>query len=120
MGCTCVEICATYDHCACIFTYDDQQCYCICQSVWREGPHRIKGVEPHALGRETKVQISTRNIPLADLGALLAKWCDFEILVPARALENKVTETLANVSLESAIKELGMLIADPQEPVERT
>ncbi|MEV5907434.1 hypothetical protein AB0M00_00810 [Streptomyces chartreusis] len=114
MSCTCDEICATYDHCACILTLDDGKCYCICQSVYAEGPRRTKGVEPRGLGREARVQVSTRNIPLSDLGALLAKWCDFEILVPARALESKVTETLTNVPLESAIKELGMMIADPQ------
>ncbi|MFB6583377.1 hypothetical protein ACFCYC_39245 [Streptomyces sp. NPDC056402] len=51
---------------------------------------------------------------MVELATLLAKWCDFEILVPARAFENKVTETLTNVPLESAIREMGMMIVDPQ------
>ncbi|MFE5482935.1 hypothetical protein [Streptomyces sp. NPDC056527] len=51
---------------------------------------------------------------MVELGTRLAEWCDFEIFVPARTFENKVTKKLTKVPLESAIKELGMLIADRQ------
>ncbi|MET7621812.1 hypothetical protein ACWC5O_45285 [Streptomyces sp. NPDC001450] len=66
------------------------------------------------MSRETMVQISVRNASMVELGTRLSEWCDFEIFVPARAFENKVTKKLTKVPLESAIKELGMLIADRQ------
>jgi hypothetical protein len=71
-------------------------------------------VAPRGLSREAMVQISTRNVSMVELGTRLAEWCDFEIFVPARTFENKVTKKLTKVPLESAIKELGMLIADRQ------
>ncbi|MFH8936235.1 hypothetical protein [Streptomyces griseosporeus] len=49
---------------------------------------------------------------MAKLGTLLAEWCDFEVFVPARAFEDEITVKLTNVTLESALSELGMLIAD--------
>ncbi|MER7514263.1 hypothetical protein ABTX82_39005 [Streptomyces lavendulae] len=65
------------------------------------------------LDRKEMVQLCMRDVSMVVLASFLAERCDFEIYVPARAFEKKVTKKLSNVPLESALRELGMIIPDP-------
>jgi hypothetical protein len=105
--CGCDTRCHT-PRCACIYTYDTNTCYCECY----ESPAVSSDKVDRKLDRGETVQISTRNMPLEDLATFLADRCNFEILVPARALKDEVTTKVRKVPLEAAIGELGLLIAD--------
>jgi len=106
--CTCAAVCPDSDQCACLYTYADERdpndhCACICSVVNPFSEPQVKS----ALDR--RVDLNMRGASLGEVGGLLAGIVEAEIFVPARRLDERRELYLKDVSLDTVVRELGLI-----------
>lgn len=104
--CTCAVVCPDSDHCACAYMYADERdpddhCECICSAPFSE-------LEVKAT-LDRRVNLNVRGASLGEVGGLLARIVDAEIFVPARQLDERRDMYLEAVSLDTVVRELGLI-----------
>ena len=112
--CSCADVCAGKAHCACLFVYGVPEprtnCTCICGNgaaaewVRRPGDERAGRATLDAV-----VRLDVRAASLREIGMLLADVADAEIFVPADRIDERRELYLDNVSLDTVIRELGLM-----------
>jgi hypothetical protein len=103
-NCNCEQVCPGYDHCGCIYIYDEGHCRCIC------GPDPV--VRPDVVLKarlDSRVDLHVRGASLGEVASLLAVTADAEIFVPAGQLDQRRELHLEQVSLDTVIRELGLM-----------
>jgi hypothetical protein len=106
--CNCATVCPDYDHCGCVYIYEEGRCHCIC------GPDPAGVVlagEPVTLkaALDSRVDVTARGASVGELGALLAAVTNAEIFVPASRLDERRELYLEDVSLDTVVRELGLM-----------
>ncbi len=107
MGCNCDDNCPKNNHCACIFSYDDNTCNCDCWGPITLGADRTQIAKKSLNAR---IDICVKNVELATLGELLSKHCDAELLIPASKARTLITMSEKDMSLSTAIEKTGLRI----------
>jgi hypothetical protein len=103
--CNCAQVCPDYGHCACMYIYEEDRCFCTCQD--RPGPLMVQPQFPTRL--DDTVNFDLRGASLAEVGSLLADVVDADLYVPAHRLEERQEFFLEAVPLQMVISALGMI-----------
>ena len=116
--CTCENHCPAYDHCICLYDYELGVCRVRCNDNVAEvktlavsdagGDEGAKQVNrKSALGNHVKLEM--HDASLGDVSRLLAETIDAEIFVPADRLDERRDMYKDDVSLETLVRELGLM-----------
>ena len=103
-NCNCANVCPDYDHCGCVYIYEEGHCHCLC------GPRGVTAPElVTKAALDSRVDLDVRGASLAEVGSLLARIADAEIFVPAHQLHQRRELYLEGVSLDTVVRELGLI-----------
>jgi hypothetical protein len=103
-NCNCAEVCPGYDHCGCVYIYEEGHCRCLC------GPDPV--IRPDVVLKaalDSRVDLDVRGASLGDIGRLIAGIADAEIFVPAHQLDERRELYLESVSLDTVVRKLGLI-----------
>jgi hypothetical protein len=106
--CNCDLMCPGVSPCICLVIYSDETgkhgtCECWCSG----------GVaEDRRYGLDQIVDFNLRAAPLGRVGFVLASKCTADIYIPALDLDKPMTLWLKRVTLETAIREAGLMALD--------
>jgi hypothetical protein len=101
--------------CGCIYVYDENACVCECFDSVSSVRMSLSGA--------TRVNVSIAGLPLGQVATLFDRLLARDVLVPASRVQKKVRLKLEDVSLASALNQLGLSTqkpAGPPKPVTRS
>ena len=116
--CMCANFCSGSAPCICMFSHASGNCYCCCDGkvpLAMEPPDRTQKV---ALDRG--VNVDMRGASLGEAGKLLADIANAEIYVPAERIDEQRMMNLQEVSLETVVRELGLMASYDPDPARRS
>jgi hypothetical protein len=92
--------------CGCIYVYEEDTCTCECYDSNVGGGNL-------SLSLGSKIDVSVKGLPLAQLAARFDRLLAREVLVPASRTRQKVSLQLKRVSFATALKALGLQTRTP-------
>ena len=114
--CNCDNDCPDLPHCICILIHDEHRCICDC---WGDDPIVVPadaGQKPgegdRKFSRDTIVNLTARNATLGRVAAQLARIVTDDVLVSALELDKPIALSLNKVTLDTAIREIGLVRRD--------
>jgi hypothetical protein len=102
--CTCDSECPGEDGCACIYSYDDEQCDCDCPGTIIIHP------TPTVLSRDARVAFNAKDCELAKLGEFLAKRSSAEVLIPASRARVKLSLQMQDTTFAEVLEAAGLVV----------
>ncbi len=93
--------------CGCIYVYEEDTCTCECYDSNAGGISLT-------LSLGSKIDVSVKGLPLAQLAARFDRLLAREVLVPASRTRQKVSLNLKRVSFAVALKALGLQTRAPK------
>lgn len=93
--------------CGCIYVYEEDTCTCECYDSNAGGASL-------SLSLGSKIDVSVKGLPLAQLAARFDRLLAREVLVPASRTRQKVSLNLKRVSFATALKTLGLQSRPPK------
>lgn len=106
--CNCADVCPDYAHCAAIWIYDEQVCHGYCSDVTL-APRKREDALVARVGLAGRINLEMHDASLGEVAGLIARIADARIYVPADRMEERRTLSLDEVSLEAAVRELGLM-----------
>ncbi|HWN56127.1 MAG TPA: hypothetical protein VNP91_13530 [Methylomirabilota bacterium] len=103
-GPRCKIVCA--GGCGCVYVYEEDTCTCECFDSNVGGKNL-------SLSLGSKIDVSVKGLPLAQLAARFDRLLAREVLVPASRTRQKVSLQLERVSFATALKTLGLQTRTP-------
>jgi hypothetical protein len=94
--------------CGCIYVYEEDTCTCECYDSNVGGTNL-------SLSLGSKIDVSVKGLPLAQVAARFDKLLAREVLVPASRTRQKVSLNLKRVSFATALKSLGLQTRTPKK-----
>jgi hypothetical protein len=94
--------------CGCIYVYEEDTCTCECYD------NNVGGGNL-SLSLGSKIDVTVKGLPLAQVAARFDKLLAREVLVPASRTRQKVSLNLKRVSFATALKALGLQTRTPKE-----
>ena len=99
--CDCNKICPESTDCTCIWFASTSVCECDCSGPIVIGP---------TLMAEDRIAISSKGKTLAELGELLNRLCEVELLIPAGRAREVVVLQSTETTVGEVIAQLGLVI----------
>jgi len=93
--------------CGCIYVYEEDTCTCECYDSNVGGGNL-------SLSLGSKIDVSVKGLPLAQLAARFDRLLAREVLVPASRTRQRVSLQLKRVSFATALKALGLQTRAPK------
>ena|SRR5215470_6685808 len=107
--CTCANLCPDSADCICIFIEakgeEEAECWVLCSEVRSSDGRR----PAKTVALDSRVNLDMRDASFGKAGKLLAAIADADICVPADRMDERRTLYLQGVSLETVIRELGLM-----------
>jgi hypothetical protein len=94
--------------CGCVYSYEEDACTCECFDSNVGGGNL-------SLSLGSKIDVSVKGLPLAQVAARFDKLLAREVLVPASRTRQKVSLNLKRVSFATALKALGLQTRTPKK-----
>ena len=100
--CICEKQCPGAIECACVYTYDNNECHGYCIDA-------VPKSKTMKVALDSRIDLNLRGASLGLVGKLLADVADADIYVPGSRIDEKRDLYLEDVTLDSAIRELQLL-----------
>lgn len=100
--CTCDNECPGESDCACLYSYEDEQCNCDC-------PGTII-IHLPTLKLESRVAFNTKGCELARLGEFLGKRSQAELLIPASRAREKISLQIEDATFADVLEAAGLVV----------
>jgi hypothetical protein len=94
--------------CGCIYVYEEDTCTCECYDSNAGGTSL-------SLSLGSKIDVSVKGLPLAQLAARFDRLLAREVLVPASRTRERVSLQLKRVSFATAMRALGLQTRAPKK-----
>jgi len=107
--CSCDGICQGYAHCVCLFDHKTGLCGYYCSDPVAKARNSERDGAAEKVALDSRVNVDMRDALLGEAGKLLAEIADAEIYVPADRMDERRTLDLKEVSLETVVRELGLM-----------
>jgi hypothetical protein len=113
--CNCANICPGYSQCICIADLEEHSCRFYCYGAARAAKRVSSDLGPESAAVDDKipldrrVRLEMRGASLGEAGALISETVDADIYVPAHRIDERRDLLLEDVSLETIVRELGLM-----------
>ena len=113
--CNCANVCPGYAQCVCIVDLEEQSCRFYCDGAARTAERASSDPKAESASVDDKitldrrVRLEMRGASLGQVGALIAETVNAEIYVPAHRIDERRDLLLEDVSLETLVRELGLM-----------
>jgi hypothetical protein len=94
--------------CGCVYSYEEDACTCECFDS-------NVGGSTLTLSLGSKIDVTVKGLPLAQIAARFDRLLAREVLVPASRTRQKVSLNLKRVSFATALKALGLQTRTPRK-----
>ncbi len=111
LPCTCEAHCPDCLTCMVWLIHDEGVCHGNCTGCTEKEPPSLAAAT-RRFPLDSLVDVEIRGVPLGEAAKLLAQGADAEILVPAHRLDEPRDMYLKSVSLDTVLRELGLVTVD--------
>ena len=108
--CTCEHMCPGAVACACVYNYETGECHGYCEN-------KVPKEKTLKAALDSRVDVNLRDASLGLAGRMISDLADADVYVPAGRIDETRSLYLKDVTLDAAIRELGLLaLIRPSSP----